>query len=1071
MSKLLVIHPSVYESSTNDILLSSLTSDVIQLRYTEDMTDEQVLSLVSGVQLTHFSFIYHYPGYSQLPFFYDLVKEGSPSLPAESKYRYFSDRVIALIKRFVTQSPSLIVDILCCSLTDPMYKEEVLKVEQDLGINIRYSTDLTGNATEGANWIMESELSEVVNVKDTYFTNSVLGWKGVLSSDITTDIKNHVYSSFIDFDGNTFTIKKDFAWDELVAISNDPDSFIAIGNGEIFDGNGYAIDLSGYNSWEGLIRPDTIPFGTAPTIKNLGMINGSTAQYGGFIIRKFQSYFKVDNCYSTGIIGIGGGGICAGYNGDCTISNCYSTGDITIQTSGGIIGISAGNNGPCTISNCYSTGNMGIACGGIVGDGAGYNDLCTISNCYSTGTIGLIGGGIAGYSGTCTISNCVSNGDLYGPNVNATITNPSTSLSDISGILYSGWSSNDWLVGGPVTINEQSYSLPILTAFQTIPWDNTTYTKATDLATHKLIITGLTPTHKAITVNLNVTVDASGEVKIFGASPDTPSSDIIVAQYHMPVDCLYAGDASGGLIEFWEPSATLGTIVCRLADGSGNGHNYVDFYKQTARKLAKGLQRVLCDQFDCSGATPYFNNANPTKYSNPYYTMISDFGRVALSLYADKLFGHAAATAAITNDKQFMANMLSISELVASDATGTAIDRYNGWNYISSIDSWNCSDTTNETADLARKLVATLISKGIGSNGSLLIQDISGSYNGPNSTLAEIVKQVLGQDASRAMNQDNNELLPDEHQLLQFYSGDTIYVSITIKPPTVLVNPTSAQSAQQEYSNINSSMTQDVKYNIQITLDNKTVNNIGVNGQDPQVYSLPPPPSGPNNIDDGGSQEQQPPPLPPVLADNTIIVHTIQSDNTTITIKLNSDSAGTINWGDGTSDSISPNSLITINHTYNIGTYTITISGSIAELVVEQLNITQISQFSSSITSLKCNNNNLTSLPTLPSGLIDFKCNYNNLTSLPTLPSGLLYIECYNNNLTSLPTIPTGVTTLLCYYNDITQENANNIVDNLVNNGVEWGTLSIGLQKNSTLNINATDNWNNLQNALGWDVA
>jgi hypothetical protein len=1057
------------------------------------MTDEQVLSAISDSYITHFSFMYHYPGYSQLPFFYNLdtIQEEPPSLP---KYNYFSNRVIALIKQVVSQSPSLIVDILCCSLTDPLYKEEVLKVEQELGINIRYSSDLTGNATEGANWIMESELPEVVNVKDTYFTDRVLEWNGVLTSDITTLVKGgNTYSEFIIWNSTTktYTVQNNFSWANFLTANglSDVDSFITLSNSEVFDGAGFAIDISGYNSWNGLIRSTATITATPIIIKNLGIENGTTGTNAGFIIRYSQKYFRVINCYSTGIIGgLRSGGIAgagagvscnitncyskgnisaascggivgsdAGFGGSCRISNCYSTGSITGNASGGIVGSSAGSCNPassaaglCTITNCYNIGASIISGGGIAGSLAGsstvsnsLNSVCIISNCYTTGIIGNAvsgsAGGIVGvdagkYAGaggsctinncystgniirtsvsagivpsgavSCTINNCVSNGNITTPTSSITPTNSSSSLSNINGTLSTYLPSTNWTIGNPGT-SINNYSLPILKSFKSFPWDSTSYTKVTDLATYLSsniytkntaitsisvpvydisaitsysispslpsgllfntttgiisgtptiasnkncyiitatnasaqvgitnillkvndvapnisysssnitftkgsLITDLTLTNtggnivsydisgtlptglsfingtisgtptqlltqtsyivtatnsggsssatinitvndpiqvvdpnpnsrKNITVNLNVTVDASGEVKIFGASPNTPSSDIIVAQYHMPVDCLYTGDASGGLIEFWEPSATLGTIVCRLADGSGNGHNYIDFYKQTAKKLAKGLQRVLCDQFDCSGATPYFNNANPTKYSNTYYTMISDFGRVALSLYADKLFGHAAATAAITNDKQFMAKMLSISESVASDASGTAIERYNGWNYLSNIDSWNCSDTTNETADLARKLVATLISKGIGSNGSLLVHDISGSYNGPNSTLAEIVKQVLGQDASRAMNQDNNELLPDEHQLLQFYSGDTIYVSITIKPPTVSVNPTLAQSAQQAYSDINSSMTQDVTYNIKITLDNKTVNNIGVAGQDPQV--------------------------------------------------------------------------------------------------------------------------------------------------------------------------------------------------------------------------------------------
>jgi hypothetical protein len=447
---------------------------------------------------------------------------------------------------------------------------------------------------------------------------------------------------------------------------------------------------------------------------------------------------------------------------------------------------------------------------------------------------------------------------------------------------------------------------------------------------------------------------------------------------------------------------------------------------------------MLVNSFDCSGAEPFKKGIYT---GNPNYTSQRDFGRLVLSTYADKLFGHQAATSAITNDISLMESMLDVSG--GCDANGTEGQRFNSWKQAADISNNDISNwditQSNTSAKLAVNLTSKIVNKGI-SNGNIITNTISPvgtltSEVAGLTGLGEIVKQVLGQDASRAMNQDNNELLPDVHQLLQFHEGDTIYVSIKVTQPAVSFGPGSANPG---YTSLNPQF-EDRTYMIKISLD-------------APAYSIASPPP------------------PPVLADNTVIIHTIQS-NSTISIRLNSDSAGTINWGDSNSDSISPNSVITINHTYNIGTYTITISGSIAELVVEQLNITQISQFSSSITSLQCNNNNLTLLPALPSSLISLTCNNNNLTLLPALPSSLISLTCNNNNLTSLPTLPSGIATLLCYYNDITQNNANNIIDNLVINGVEWGTLSIGLQNNSTLNINATDNWNNLQNVLGWDVA
>jgi hypothetical protein len=84
---------------------------------------------------------------------------------------------------------------------------------------------------------------------------------------------------------------------------------------------------------------------------------------------------------------------------------------------------------------------------------------------------------------------------------------------------------------------------------------------------------------------------------------------------------------------------------------SQGGDNFSNAYKVASERLAKGLQRILCDRFDCSKATPYSNNTY--RLSEEYYCQ-RDFGRVALGTIAHSLFGHVDATAAITNDLQFV---------------------------------------------------------------------------------------------------------------------------------------------------------------------------------------------------------------------------------------------------------------------------------------------------------------------------------------------------------------------------------------------------------------------------------
>jgi hypothetical protein len=281
-----------------------------------------------------------------------------------------------------------------------------------------------------------------------------------------------------------------------------------------------------------------------------------------------------------------------------------------------------------------------------------------------------------------------------------------------------------------------------------------------------------------IEINLNVTIDTSGSLTIFGSQPETVSN-IIVSQTTMPVDSLY--DGSGGLIEFWEPSNQLGNINVSLYNSVAGG------YQATTKKLAAGFHKVLSHAFDCSGATPYYGI-----YNNVHYYEHSDFGRVSLSTYAHYLFGHVAATAAITNDIGFMKNMLSLSDGAgdsAVGATGVASDRISAWKHKAMVDAsnvqqWNTTFSTMD-ANLAVRLAYAVVSKGLNVDGSINVSDISGATS---STLSNIVKQVLGQDASRAMGQDNNELSPDVKQLLRFYAGDIIYVQIRLPKPVVSVS-------------------------------------------------------------------------------------------------------------------------------------------------------------------------------------------------------------------------------------------------------------------------------------------
>jgi hypothetical protein len=309
------------------------------------------------------------------------------------------------------------------------------------------------------------------------------------------------------------------------------------------------------------------------------------------------------------------------------------------------------------------------------------------------------------------------------------------------------------------------------------------------------------PAHVAVEVDFNVEIDAKGEIVLFGEAAPTVEN-VIVATQTLPVTALYEADVSGdkfGLIEIWEPSAAQGNIRCQLANyGGADGPDLSGVYQTAAARLADGFERLLCDEFDCSGVAPYIES----KYAGiEEYQTQRDFGRVMLGVYAHYLFGHVDATAAITNDKAFVESMLSCSAggdaEDLNDASGAEV-RYNSWTApTGDVQTWDfAADNTAPGMDakLAVRLVEAIVKKGLGSQETrditsytLLTSDISGGA-APSGSIAQIVRQVIGQDSSRANNVDGSARTLDKHLLLRFYAGDVIYVNIKVKKPYITVS-------------------------------------------------------------------------------------------------------------------------------------------------------------------------------------------------------------------------------------------------------------------------------------------
>ena len=234
-------------------------------------------------------------------------------------------------------------------------------------------------------------------------------------------------SGCIMYDDLVFSMRCDFVWTDVF---NKHDCII-LGQHEIFEGNGYTIDLTDdITDWNGLfkIQPDVSSLQNAPTIKNLHIIRGGTSAGGGFFVQAQQKHFVVFQCSSSGTINgavephaLGGGGICGhACSGEILIRKCHSSGEIGPH-SGGIAGRRLGiNGGVVTIDQCHSTGViLGTTSGGVCGSVAGWEDgHVSISHCYSTGKIsGTYSGGLCaspGSKGFVSIIQSYSTGKIDG---------------------------------------------------------------------------------------------------------------------------------------------------------------------------------------------------------------------------------------------------------------------------------------------------------------------------------------------------------------------------------------------------------------------------------------------------------------------------------------------------------------------------------------------------------------------------------------------------------------------------------------------------------------------------------
>jgi hypothetical protein len=257
------------------------------------------------------------------------------------------------------------------------------------------------------------------------------------------------------------------------------------------------------------------------------------------------------------------------------------------------------------------------------------------------------------------------------------------------------------------------------------------------------------PVLSPIDINLAVELDASGNVTIYGEGPE-PITAPIYSEVELPVTDLY--DGSNSFFEFQEPSDSTGIRKGYLSVPAHEGRDH----KLLVPSLVNDLQAVFTGSFDCSASAPFDNAAYSSSAALHKASSIGDF---ALKLYAHFLLGHVAATAAITNDADIVngMNYTSIPNLASYVGTEAA--------------AWAATAGSASQQDIVKRLVGAILTKAEGTT--------SGG-------ITAIVNQVIGRDANRAVNEDNNQAYgPEEWAPLKFIVGDRLLMKLKFNVPSV----------------------------------------------------------------------------------------------------------------------------------------------------------------------------------------------------------------------------------------------------------------------------------------------
>ena len=207
--KLVLIHQNI---ESDLLLINSFNSECIICKISDYIFLEQslnhdtnynniikqILNSVDNLSsVSHLTFVYKFYGDYNIPFFYTSNN---------SEYPFFNKNIIDLINILKMQNTNIIIDILTCSLNTNEFIDTVSKLKLDLNLNIRYSINCNNN-----NWILESNNYDI---KNEYFTDSILKWSGKLDINYSTE---NILVPCIVYDISGFNVSKNsvnLSWSE-----------------------------------------------------------------------------------------------------------------------------------------------------------------------------------------------------------------------------------------------------------------------------------------------------------------------------------------------------------------------------------------------------------------------------------------------------------------------------------------------------------------------------------------------------------------------------------------------------------------------------------------------------------------------------------------------------------------------------------------------------------------------------------------------------------------------------------------------------------------------------------------